>query len=98
TLDGINVQDNVLKNSSGSFFTYVSPRTDAIEEVSFTTSAAGADSTAEGAGQIKFVTRSGTNEYHGGVFWQNRNTWFNANYYFNTINRLSRDQIDMNQV
>jgi hypothetical protein len=97
TLDGINVQDNVLKNSSGSFFTYVSPRTDAIEEVSFTTSAAGADSTAEGAGQIKFVTKSGTNEYHGGAVWQTRNTYFNANYYFNTINRLPRDQIILNQ-
>src|SRR6185369_3747780 len=71
TLDGINIQDNINKNGSGSFFTFVSPRTDAIEEVSFTTAAAGADSTAEGAGQIKFVTRSGTNEYHGGVFWQN---------------------------
>lgn len=97
TLDGINIQDNINKNGSGSFFTFVSPRTDAVEEVSFTTSAAGADSISEGAGQIKFVTRSGTNQFHGGTFWQTRNTWFDSNYYFNTINRLPRDRIILNQ-
>jgi hypothetical protein len=48
-----------------------------------TTSAAGVDSTSQGGAQIKFVTRSGTNSWHGGGFWQVRNTDFDANYYFN---------------
>jgi hypothetical protein len=82
TIDGINTQDNELKSSDG-FFSYIMPSVDSLEEVTLTTSAAGADSTAQGAAQIKFVTRSGTNQFHGGGFYQFRNTFFDANYYFN---------------
>ena len=82
TLDGINTQDNYLKSSDG-YFSYIMPSVDSLEEVTMTTSAAGADSTAQGAAQIKFVTKSGTNQYHGGAFYQARNTFFNSNYYFN---------------
>ena len=32
------------------------------------------DSTAQGGAQIKFVTKSGTNQFHGGGFYQVRNT------------------------
>jgi hypothetical protein len=82
TIDGINTQDNELKSSDG-FFSYIMPSIDSLEEVTLTTSAAGADSTAQGAAQIKFVTKSGTNQFHGGGFYQARNTFFNSNYYFN---------------
>ncbi len=82
TLDGINVQDNLLKSSDG-FFTYIRPRTDAIGEVTVSTSTPGAESSAEGAVQIKFVTQSGSNQYHGGLYWYHRNPALNANYWFN---------------
>ncbi len=82
TLDGINVQDNLLKSSDG-FFTYIRPRTDAISEVTVSTSTPGAESSAEGAVQIKFVTQSGSNQYHGGLYWYHRNPALNANYWFN---------------
>ncbi len=82
TLDGINVQDNMLKSNDG-FFTYIRPRTDAISEVTVSTSTPGAESSGEGAVQIKFVTQAGTNEYHGGVYWYHRNPALNANYWFN---------------
>src|SRR6185503_9612301 len=82
TLDGINVQDNLLKSNDG-FFTFIRPRTDAIQEVTVSTSNPGAESSAEGAVQIKFVTQSGTNEYHGGGYWYHRNPALNANYWFN---------------
>jgi len=82
TLDGINVQDNLLKSNDG-FFTYVRPRTDAIQEVTVSTSNPGAESSAEGSVQIKFVTQSGGNEYHGGGYWYHRNPALNANYWFN---------------
>ena len=62
TLDGVNIQDNTLRSTDG-FFAIVSPRLDAIEEVTVTTAAQGAES-AQGAAQIKFVTRSGTNTLH----------------------------------
>jgi hypothetical protein len=76
------VQDNLLKSSDG-FFTYIRPRTDAISEVTVSTSTPGAESSAEGAVQIKFVTQGGSNQYHGGLYWYHRNPALNANYWFN---------------
>jgi hypothetical protein len=96
TIDGMNTQDNNLKSSDG-YFSYIYPSVDALEEVTMTTSAAGVDSTGQGGAQIKFVTKSGTNNYHGGVFWQVRNTVFNANYYFNNNVGLGRDIVKLNQ-
>lgn len=87
TIDGINAQDNLLKSTDG-FFTYVRPRTDAIEEVTLSTANPGAESSAEGAVQIKFVTKGGTNEYHGGLYEYHRNPSLQANYWF--TNRDSR--------
>ncbi|MCS6805006.1 MAG: carboxypeptidase-like regulatory domain-containing protein [Acidobacteriota bacterium] len=96
TFDGINVQDNYLRSSDG-FFTIVRPRIDAVEEVSVTTSNAGADAAGEGAVKIKFVTKSGTNEWHGGGWWYHRNTALNSNYFFNNQARLPRQIIVLNQ-
>src|SRR4051794_14212531 len=96
SIDGLNVQDNLLRSNDG-FFTTVMPRTDSIEEVTISTAGVGAESSGEGAAQVKFITKSGTNQFHGGGVWQNRNTFFNSNYYFNTIDRLPRDVINLNQ-
>ncbi|HEV8481954.1 MAG TPA: TonB-dependent receptor, partial [Blastocatellia bacterium] len=96
TLDGANIQDNYLKSSDG-FFTTTQVRSDAIEEVTVSTATPGAESAAGGAFQIKFVTKSGSNNLHGGVFWQHRNNALNANYYFNNIDGLPRDVIKLNQ-
>ena len=90
TIDGINVQDNLLKSSDG-FFTYVRPRTDAIDEVTLSTATPGAESSGEGAVQIKFTTQGGSSEYHGGVYWYHRNPALNANYWF-----FNRDNPDSN--
>ena len=96
TLDGINVQDNLLKSSDG-FFTSTQLKADAIDELTLSTATPGAESGAGGAVQIGGRTRSGTNEFHGGGFWQHRNTALNSNYYFNNIDGLPRDRIILNQ-
>jgi hypothetical protein len=96
TIDGMNTQDNYLKSNDG-YFSYIFPSIDALEEVTLETSAAGVDSTSQGGAQVKFVTKSGTNSFHGGVFWQGRNTYFNANYYFNNNQGLPRDVLKLNQ-
>jgi hypothetical protein len=104
TIDGMNTQDNNLKSSDG-YFSYIMPSVDALQEVTMTSSAAGVDSTSQGGVQIKFVTRSGTNAWHGGGFWQVRNTDFDANYFFNNQigysatnpKGLPRDIIKLNQ-
>ena len=98
TVDGLNTQDNTLKSSStSSYFTYIPILQDSVEEVVLSGAAANADSTGEGAATVKFVTRSGTSQFHGGVFWQNRNTALTANSYFNTINHLPRSIVKLNQ-
>src|SRR5436190_2163256 len=96
TIDGVDVQDNLLKSSDG-FFTFVRPRLDSIEEVTVSTAASGSDTGGDGAVQIKFVTRRGTNDYHGGLFWQHRDQGLNSNYWWNNRNGLSRNPIVLNQ-
>ncbi|MEK7406776.1 MAG: carboxypeptidase-like regulatory domain-containing protein [Acidobacteriota bacterium] len=98
TMDGVNTQDNLSKSAyGGGFFTYIRPRIDAIEEMSISTAVAGAESAAEGAIQIKFVTRRGANEWHGGLFEYLRNTWLNANYWFNNVAGQPRQDMKLNQ-
>jgi hypothetical protein len=86
TVDGINTQDNYNRTSDG-FYTMITARPDSIQEVTLTTAAAGADSSGGGAIQVKFVTRSGDNAYHGSLYDYERNSGLNANYWFN-----NRDQ------
>jgi hypothetical protein len=82
TIDGMSAQDNHLKTSDG-FFSRVSPRLDAVEEVTVSTAAQSAATTGQGAVQIQFTTRSGTNQYRGSSYYYlqhhklNANTWFN---------------------
>ncbi len=96
TIDGINVQDNLLKSSDG-FFTATQAKADAVGEVSLSTATPGAESAGQGSAQVRFVTKSGTNEWHGGGFWQHRNTALNSNYFFNNLDGLPRDRLILNQ-
>ncbi len=82
TIDGVNTQDNNNRTTDG-FFSLISPRLDAVEEVTVQTAAQGADSAGQGAVQIKFTTRSGTNRYSGSGYYYLRDPRFNSNYWFN---------------
>ena len=95
TLDGINIQDNTLRTGDG-FFSIVSPRLDAIEEVSVTTAGQGADA-GQGAVQIKFVTRSGGNSYTGSGYHYYRNDRLNANTWFNNRQEVEKADLLQNQ-
>lgn len=92
TLDGVQVQDPLLKNSDG-FFTYIQPKTDAIQEVTLSTATPGAESAGSGAVQIKFATRQGSSEFHGSAYIYHRNSYFNSNYWFNNRD-LKEDPVD----
>jgi len=104
TLDGADAQDNNNRSSDG-FFTIVQPKIDAIEEVTVSTANPGAESSGDGAVQIKFVTKRGTNQYRGGVFEQVRNTSLNAANFFNNrdltplpgSNKAPRTKLNLNQ-
>ena len=95
-LDGANIQDNFLKSSDG-FFTSIQAKSDAVQEVYVSTATPGAESAGGGAVQIKFVTKQGSNDFRGALFWQHRNRIFNSNYYFNNIDGLPRDHLILNQ-
>ena len=96
TIDGMNVQDNYLKTSDG-FFTRVTPRLDAIEEVTFTSAAQGADSAGQGAVQIRFATRSGSNEYRGSTYYYYRNEALNSNTWFGIRDGLPKQKQNQKQ-
>src|ERR1041385_980537 len=82
TLDGVDVQDNLISSNDG-FFTFVRPRIDAVGEVTISTAAPGAESAGDGAVQIKFVTRGGKTALGATLYWSPREPYLTANYYFN---------------
>jgi hypothetical protein len=84
TMDGINIQDNLLKSSfGGGLFTLIQPKIDIVEELNVSSAAGGAEGAGEGAVQIKFITRRGTNNWHGSLFEYYRGESLNANTWFN---------------
>lgn len=83
TMDGVNTQAQDSRSSfGGGFFTYIRPRIDAVDEVTISTANPGAESSGGGSIQIKFVTRGGSNDFNGSVYWYHRNPALNANYWF----------------
>jgi hypothetical protein len=78
TLDGMSVQDNYLKTTDG-YFARLSPLLDSVEEVTVTTAGNTADATGQGAVQIRFVTKSGTNSWVGTAYEYLRHDALNAN-------------------
>jgi len=96
TLDGVNIQDNTLKTTDG-FFAIVSPRLDAVEEVSLTSAAQGADASGQGGVQIKFTTRSGSNTFSGSGYYFYQNDMFNTNTYANKVRGLPKGELTLHQ-
>jgi hypothetical protein len=96
TLDGVNVQDNTLRTTDG-FFAIVSPRLDAIEEVTVSTAAQGAGDAGQGAVQVKFVTKSGTNDFTGSGYYFQRRDKLNANTWFNNRNGVAKPKLKQDQ-
>jgi hypothetical protein len=95
TIDGINIQDNFIRTNSLSFLPF-RPTIDQISEITIATSNLEA-SAGGGAAQISMSTRGGTNDFHGSVYWFNRNSRFGANDWFNNRVGGRRPFINQNQ-
>jgi hypothetical protein len=78
TIDGA---DNVDRGSNLTLLAY--PSVDAISEVQTLRGTYEAEYGRSASGQINVVTRSGTNNFHGGAYEFFRNDFLNANNYFN---------------
>src|SRR5215510_12345017 len=95
-IDGINTSGIV--NSSGVLGTTAfqnAARVDRVQEVHVISSPADVEY-GRGMGQVQLVTRSGTNQFHGSLFEEHRNTILNANNWFGNAagtNRFTGKQI-----
>jgi Carboxypeptidase regulatory-like domain len=97
TLDGVSNNDNFLRNTD-SFFASVTPRQDAVEAVTITLAAAGANvGGGSGAVTMAFQTRSGGNRFTGSGYEYYRDPAMNTNYYFNIVNHQGKNQVKLNQ-
>src|SRR5881296_983911 len=93
TRDGIPVSDGRYDVGAATT-TYVSP--DLVDEVRIIVAPADAE-TGRGSGQIQMSTRSGTNEFHGSLFWTNRNSKLDANSWSNNFQGVGKDYYNGNQ-
>jgi len=76
-VDGGDMMDN-----GSNFSLNVYPSVEAIDEVQVLTSNYGAQYGKNGSGTVEVETKSGTNQFHGGVWEFARNEAFNAHNYF----------------
>ena len=95
TLDGINIQDNYIRDNALDY----SPnklRVGQVRQVTMITANPTA-AAAGGATETAFSTPSGGNQFHGEVFWYNRNNHFAANDWFNNQSGIERPFLNQNQ-
>ncbi len=92
TLDGMNNNSQRFKSGGTSFYTFAPERLDAIEEVTVSTSGMNADQSGDGAMNIRFTTKRGTDKYHFHVLEQFSNEDLNANSWFNNARGIARSR------
>ena len=74
-----------FKSGGTSMYAFAPERIDAIEEVTVSTTGLSADSSAQGAMNIRFTTKRGTDQYHFTVGEQFANEDLNSNSFFNNL-------------
>jgi hypothetical protein len=89
TLDGI---DSNETSAGGSNFSPLRTNPDSLAEFRVITGNTTAEFGRNSGGQVAMVTRSGTNEIHGSLFWFYRTPRLNANEWENNLNRLGKRQ------
>ena len=95
SIDGIQTQNQLAKSMDG-FWSNISPNIDALQEVTVTAATPGADASGQGAVQIRFTTKSGTDKYTGTFFETWRHPSLYANTFFNKVGGLPVNHIVLN--
>jgi hypothetical protein len=93
TLDGVDVNN---QNSRTSFTSVLRTTLDSTAEFRTTTSGAGADQGRSSGAQIALVTKSGSNDWHGSLYYVHRNTITAANSFFNNASGVKRPPLLIN--
>jgi hypothetical protein len=89
TLDGVDNNDQLLGTA---FSGAVRAPLDSLEEFKVTTANADADTGRSSGGQVSLVTKSGTNQVHGGAYAYNRSGIGEANDWFNKAAELESNE------
>lgn len=96
TLDGIDVneqQRGIDVVTDEAFASVVRVTRDSLQEFRVTTTNPNADQGRSSGAQVSLVTRSGSNDFHGGVSYTHRNTVTSANDFFNNKDGVPRPQL-----
>ena len=96
TLDGVDVneqQRGIDVVTDEAFSSVVRVTRDSLQEFRVITTNANADAGRSSGAQVSLVTRSGSNDFHGSLFWTHRNTVTSANDFFNNLAGVERPQL-----
>jgi len=88
TLDGI----DVTNNSVGGLQTFAFLPIDSIDEFRVSVANPNAEYGRGAGGQVALVSRSGTDQYHGSVYWYHQNDELNANSWDNNRLKLANPE------
>jgi len=94
TLDGIDISDPIIPRGE---LTNAPVNPDMVQEFRVTTALPRAEYGRNAGAQIEMVTRSGGNEFHGGLYEFFRNTNLDANAFFNNSSGVARELLQQNQ-
>jgi len=93
TLDGI----DVTNNSVGGLGTYAFLPIDSVEEFRVGVANPEAQFGRGAGGQVSLISRSGTDQYHGAVYWYHQNDELNANSWDNNRLKLTNPELKDNR-
>ncbi|HVF26800.1 MAG TPA: TonB-dependent receptor [Pyrinomonadaceae bacterium] len=94
TWDGININDNYIRDDS--LFGDAAPSVPGVAEFTLTTQNSGPGD-GVGVAQVKLVTPRGTSEFHGQLCEYHRNDVLDANTFFNNADGLPKPKLIRNQ-
>ena len=104
TVNGVNSQYNIVTvdgvpgNTRGGATFDTPPNMDAVQEVTMLESSYSAANGKVSGANFNFITKNGTSQFHGGLYYYFRNEDLNANLYFNKFNgaNIARPQYRYN--
>ena len=99
-MDGVSIVNTAntgSANDSGIYTGIGIPNPDAIQEFKIQTSTYDASYGAHPGGNVNVLTKSGSNEFHGGVWEFFRNTALNANPFFANADGSGKQVLNQNQ-
>jgi hypothetical protein len=94
TLDGIDINES---SAGGAEFSPLRTNPDSLQEFRVITSNATAEYGRSSGAQVALVTKSGTNQIHGNLFYFHRNAALSANEWQNNLNNLAKPALRQHQ-